>query len=382
MDAGQAAAPAVLEVADLEALVGVLRTRGWTVVGPQLRDGAIVYDTLESAADLPAGWTDEQAPASYRLKRRDDKARFGHRPGPTAWKRFLFPTDEPLWRATRDPKGVTFETLREAPRHALLGVRACELRAIAIQDRVLLGGPFTDPVYRERRERAFVVAVACGESGGTCFCASMGAGPELGPGWDLALSELTAGGPHRFVLEAATGAGREVLEALGAPAASEADRAAARALPAAARAGQRREVDTAGLAERLAASPEHPEWDAVAARCLACGSCTLACPTCFCHTLDEDTDLANATAVRTRRWDSCFTQEFTYIHGGSVRQSVRSRYRQWLTHKFSTWHRQFGSAGCVGCGRCITWCPAGIDVTEEVRAIQHDRKGKERHAHA
>jgi ferredoxin len=98
----------------------------------------------------------------------------------------------------------------------------------------------------------------------------------------------------------------------------------------------------------------------------------MACPTCFCTTVDDVTDLTGSQAVRSRRWDSCFSMDFSYIHGGSVRSSGASRYRQWLTHKLASWQDQFGASGCVGCGRCITWCPVGIDLTEEVEAIRQD----------
>jgi ferredoxin len=135
-----------------------------------------------------------------------------------------------------------------------------------------------------------------------------------------------------------------------------------------------RAMETDGLPALLARNPEHPRWAQVAERCLTCGNCTLSCPTCFCHTVEDVADLAGTTAERVRRWDSCFTSEFSYIHGGSVRPSARSRYRQWLTHKLSAWHDQFGTSGCVGCGRCITWCPAKIDITEEVHAIREGRR--------
>jgi ferredoxin len=115
---------------------------------------------------------------------------------------------------------------------------------------------------------------------------------------------------------------------------------------------------------------EHPRWDEVATRCLSCANCTMVCPTCFCTTVEDVTDLSGEHAERWQRWDSCFTQAFSYVHGGSVRPSTKAKYRQWMTHKLATWLDQFGSSGCVGCGRCITWCPVGIDITEEVRAIR------------
>ncbi|MBF0393567.1 MAG: 4Fe-4S dicluster domain-containing protein, partial [Alphaproteobacteria bacterium] len=121
---------------------------------------------------------------------------------------------------------------------------------------------------------------------------------------------------------------------------------------------------------------EHPRWDEVAKRCLTCGNCTMVCPTCFCTTVDDVTDLGGTRTERVRSWDSCFTLDFSYIHGGSVRNEGSSRYRQWITHKLSSWHDQFGSSGCVGCGRCITWCPVGIDITEEVGAIRASEEGR------
>lgn len=95
----------------------------------------------------------------------------------------------------------------------------------------------------------------------------------------------------------------------------------------------------------------------------------MVCPTCFCTGVEDVTALAGDVTERVRKWDSCFTADFSYQHGGVVRESTKSRYRQWLTHKLSSWVDQFGSSGCVGCGRCITWCPTGIDLTAEVAAI-------------
>jgi Fe-S-cluster-containing hydrogenase component 2 len=131
-----------------------------------------------------------------------------------------------------------------------------------------------------------------------------------------------------------------------------------------------RKIDTVGIKELLYSNYEHPRWDQVAARCLSCANCTMVCPTCFCTTVEDVTDLSGEHAERWRKWDSCFTANFSYIHGGNIRATVKSRYRQWMTHKLATWIDQFGESGCVGCGRCITWCPVAIDLTEEVRAIR------------
>jgi ferredoxin len=359
-----------LDSAALQQMIDALRAGGYRVLGPVLGNGAIVHDDLTSTDQLPAGKTDTQQPGSYRLVTDDSGAWFNFTAGPHSWKRECFPPVTTLWRAER--KGAGFTLVPEAddePPLALVGVRACDVAALQIHDRVLLQGPHADPVYRRHRERALIVAVNCGKAGQTCFCTSMGTGPEVTNGFDIVLTELVDGGRHCFVAEAGSDRGAAVLGGVTTTPATADDCAAADRVVSEAAAHMGRAVETEGLPERLAANIEHPRWDRVAQRCLTCGNCTMVCPTCFCTTVDDHTDLSGAHASRVRSWDSCFNLDFSYIHGGSVRPSPYARYRQWLTHKFSTWVDQFGSFGCVGCGRCITWCPVGIDVTEEVRAF-------------
>ncbi|HJS57827.1 MAG TPA: 4Fe-4S dicluster domain-containing protein [Vicinamibacteria bacterium] len=356
-------------------MVAVLISRGYEVVGPTVRDGAIVYDRLASLSDLPVGLTDEQAGGRYRLSRREDGAFFGYVVGPQSWKRFLHPPFLTLWKAKRAAAGFELEPgANGEAAYALVGVRACELAAIAIQDRVMLGGPFGDPGYKRRREAAFLVAVNCGQAGGTCFCVSMKSGPRVSGGFDLALTEILEG-EHRFLVEVGSERGAEIAAELPTRPASEPDVAAACAPVARAEAQMGRHVETDGLKELLYRHYESPHWDEVAKRCLACANCTMVCPTCFCTSVEDVTDLTGGRASRQRRWDSCFSVDFSYIHGGSVRGSAGARYRQWLTHKLGTWYDQFGSSGCVGCGRCITWCPVGIDITEEVAALRQREAG-------
>ena len=355
----------------LETLIETLRGRGYRVLGPTARDGAIVYDELESATELPIGWTESQEAATYRLERRDDEARFGYAVGPHSWKQFLLPPKVRLWQAKRNGDGaleVEEEPADETPL-AFIGVRSCELHAIGIQDRVFLGGSYVERDYAARRSDNFVVAVNCFEPGGTCFCVSMGTGPKAEAGYDLALTEILDG-EHRFLVEIGTERGAEVLAELPHREASETDIGAASAAVAGAAEKMGRQLEAGDLRDLLARNLEHPRWEDVAERCLTCGNCTMVCPTCFCTTVEDGTDLTGQSAERVRLWDSCYSVDYSYIHGGSVRPTGQSRYRQWLTHKFGTWHDQFGSSGCVGCGRCITWCPVGIDVTEELTAIR------------
>jgi ferredoxin len=367
--------PFMLEAAAIGELVAALAERGYVVVGPTVHDGAVVYEEIESAADLPAGWTDEQDGGTYRLRRRDDEALFGYAVGPHSWKRFLYPPRTLLWRARRGHGGLEVsEPVDEAPRYAFLGVRGCELAAIHIQDRVFLG-EHPDRTYASRREQAFIVAVHCGVPAGTCFCASMGTGPRAGPGFDLALTELCSEASHRFLVEVGSERGSEVAAALPVQPATAEDLEQADQVVRHAAESMGRHMDTSDIGPLLARNLEHPRWADVAERCLACANCTMVCPTCFCSSVEDTSDLTEEEAERWRRWDSCFTLDFSHLGEGSVRTTTRSRYRQWMTHKLGTWIDQFGTSGCVGCGRCITWCPVGIDITEELAAIRLDEGG-------
>jgi ferredoxin len=364
-----------LERADFPHLFEALAQRGYRIVGPTIRDGAIIYDEIRAPADLPEGWTDEQEGGKYRLKRREDQALFGYAVGPHSWKKYLFLPRVRLWSADRTNTG--FE-VREEPvdgtPFALLGARSCDLHAIAIQDKVFLN---SDPAYRARREKLFVVALHCGVSGGTCFCVSQGTGPKATSGYDLAMTEVLASGRHYFLIEPGSEKGKSVLDSLPASPAGGEDRDRADRVVEGARATMGRHMENQGIRELFSRSWEHPRWDDVAQRCLSCGNCTLVCPTCFCSTVEDVSDLTGDHAERWRTWDSCFTLQHSYLHGGSVRQSTRGRYRQWISHKLATWWDQFNTSGCVGCGRCITWCPVGIDITEEVRKIRESEAGRE-----
>ncbi len=368
----------ILQAGDLDSLFGALRDRGYRVVGPTVRDGAIVYADIESAAALPSGWTDEQAPATYRLARRDDEALFGYAVGPHSWKAELLPPSVRLWQARRQNGGFAVEDeVPDSGPTAFLGVRPCELAAIAIQDRVFVGGEHQDADYAARRADAFLVAVDCGDPSELCFCTSVGGGPEARENFDLALTELLE--PHRFVVRAGSPAGEAVLADLPVTDATDADREAAGLVVERAALDMAGRFDATDLHDLLLRNLESPVWDDVAERCLSCGNCTLVCPTCFCTHVTDSTSLDGETADRTRVWDTCFSLQYAEMHGGNTRPTTRARYRQWLTHKLATWQDQFDSLGCVGCGRCIAWCPVGIDIRDEVRSI---RAEEETHANA
>ena len=362
---------------DLSQLLQSLHARGYTTIGPRLEEGAIVYGEVATVDELPVGWSDEQEGGSYRLKHRADGALFGYTVGPHSWKRFLCPPVRKLWQARKDGDGFTVEQDETPPPHyALIGVRACELRAIQILDDIYLGGSTVDTDYQRRRQAMLIVAVNCGQAGNTCFCASVHAGPHVTGGYDLALTEVIVAEDHFFVVTTGSGRGDEVLADVPHRPATSAELDMADAIVAETAHHMGRTLETAGIKALLYRHFEHPRWDEVAERCLTCGNCTMVCPTCFCFTVEDTTDLTGTVAERWRRADSCFTTAFSFITSGSQRASAKARYRQWLTHKLATWQDQFGTLGCVGCGRCITWCPVGIDLTAEVAALRAEDIGQ------
>ena len=358
----------------LQGLLDVLSSAGYRVVGPVVRDGVIAYNDINDEQAMPTGCTVVQAPGRWRLLHGDDPTRFSWTPGSDSWKQYVFPARNEVLRIRRRDGSCT--ATRPAPPDrplALIGARDCELRALGILDRVLLDPDHPDPRYAERRADTFVVAVTCGEPSSTCWCTSMGGGPEPRTGFDLKITELAATerppAPHRLLVEAATTRGQRLLQQLPSERATDADIAAAGEVVTRSVAMMPARLPGPDLPQLLAGTEQHPQWDAVAERCLSCGNCTMVCPTCFCNTLSDHTPLGTDDAVREQSWASCFQLEHSNLGGRPVRATTAARYRQWLTHKLQTWPEQFGTLGCVGCGRCTTWCPAGIDIVEEANVL-------------
>ena len=358
----------------LDALVRALAADGYRVVGPVVHDGVVEYAEVAGGDELPTGVRVEQAPGRWRL-RRDGEQRFSWTPGADSWKKFVFPAHQEVLRIRRTD-GSFVVTHPDPPSRplALIGARDCELKALEILDRVELDPAHPDPRYARRREGTFVVAVTCGVPSSTCWCTSIGGGPRPDRGYDVLLTEVDDAAGHRLIAEAGSDQGRVLLARLGAPAVGDDDVAAAATVARAAAASMPRRVAGEELPTLLAGQDRHPHWDDVAARCLSCGNCTMVCPTCFCSTFSDHTGLTTdgsgvVETVREQSWASCFQLDHSYLGGHPVRATTAARYRQWLTHKLQTWPEQFGTPGCVGCGRCTTWCPAGIDIVQEASVL-------------
>lgn len=361
----------VINRAQLPELLKLIARKGYKLLGPTVRDGAIVYDEIGADSDLPIGWTDRQSGGSYKLEKTDSKRIFGFTLGQQSWKSFFYPPTLTYWSASKDKGEIEITENTPSPvKQALIGVRACELAALTIHDKVLMSDQFKDPHYAILRENSFIVAVNCAKACDTCFCDSMKTGPQAQQGYDLALTEVVDTNQHYFIVDVASMKGTQIIQGLNTQAATSEHETIIDQMMEHTKSQMKIHLDTTNLKEIIWRNFENPQWDAVDKRCLACSNCTMVCPTCFCVSVEENTDLTGTKAERIRRWDSCFRLDFSYIFGGSIRPSTKSRYRQWLTHKLSSWVDQFGTFGCVGCGRCITWCPVGINIAEEATAIR------------
>lgn len=348
-------------------LLEVLNSAGYRCIGPQIREGAILYDHLDSIDQLPKGYQDKQTPGEYRLEEIHGPRYFAWSNGPQALKPFLFRPREVLWQARigADKDLVFSEPVSDMQPLAVIGVRACDLAALRLQDKHFIERDEPDPYYKKRRDNLFLVAVNCSHPADTCFCVSTGDGPQVTSDYDLMISELD----EAFLIAAGSEKGRAILAKLSTtPATREMIDNAQQQIEAAVR-KQTRTLPSRNLRDNLFDNLDHLRWNDVAERCLSCGNCTSVCPTCFCYSENEQPSLEGDTSRHVREWDSCFTHGHSYIHGYVVRPDTKTRYRQWLTHKLGSWHDQYGRSGCVGCGRCISWCPVGIDITEEATAI-------------
>ncbi len=353
----------------LQQLFDNLQRSGHQIYGPQVRDGAIVYAPLKSTSALPQGVEDHHAPASYRLINNGSEHWFDWVSTAQGVKPLLFRPRETLWRATRDTTGAPHfeDPANSTEKLAIIGLRACDLAALRLQDRHFLSVNHSpDPFYAARRQHLFIIAINCTRAVESCFCSSTGDGPRCDPtaGFDIAMTELDSG----FVITSATPQGRQVTKPLTLRSASKAecDEAAQHEANAT---RQVRAVPSQNMRDTLFNALDHPQWDKIASRCLSCGNCTSVCPSCFCYSEQSEAELDGSSSEQQREWDSCFTPGHSYMHGITLRHDTRLRYRQWLTHKFAGWHDQYGRSGCTGCGRCITWCPPGIDLTAELAIL-------------
>ncbi len=355
----------------LKTLVSNLRSMGYTVVGPKVEDGAVCLGEIEGIADLASGVVDFQAPGRYRLEGHSEST-FSAVNGPHSAKKYLHPAWVPMLKLTDGQERLRMESVPHADKkYAFLGLRPCDLKAVEVLDRALMAPGLKDPVYTPLREASVIIVVNCGRAGENCFCASMGTGPKSDGGYDLALTELD----DRLIVDIPDGKAK-LMDGAELRPASQQDIRDELDLVQRVKDGMHKSIERQDPSDFMYEGSESPVWSEVAQRCLSCGNCTMVCPTCFCNTLQDVTDLKDGSVTRERVWDSCLSKKFTYSVGGNPRLERKARYRQFVMHKFAYWPDQFKLYGCVGCGRCITWCPVGIDISDTVNRVLRSQGDK------
>jgi len=325
-------------------LDGLIRER--TVFAPTKRDNERLFGAIGSAqgTSIEAGTTKNSL------------------------KSALFPQTERLFLYRQTGEGVETEVPPEEKELVLFGIRPCDARSLVLLDGVFQSG-IEDPYFSGKRKRSLVIAMACATSGRACFCTAVGGSPCATEGSDLLLLDLG----DRYLVEAATDKGKEIVKDRLFEATDEKDLAEGEKFKAKAEAAMDGKVSDAPmtgktLEEGLKEVFDDPLWEELTETCMSCGVCTYLCPTCHCFDICDETALTGGERIRI--WDSCQFPLFTrQASGFNPRPTGRERFRQRIMHKFSYLPENGNITGCVGCGRCVTECPVNLDIREVVSKL-------------
>jgi ferredoxin len=282
-------------------------------------------------------------------------------------KKLFFLPEEKLFSFLRKEKGrVDIKEEEKEAKRALFGVHPCDVKALLLLDQVMKGD-FLDPYYVKRRQKTILIAMNCTQPRENCFCTSFDTGPELKEGYDLLLTDLD----RKYLVEVGTLDGKRLLERVKTSKAGKGDVKKKKQKIEGAREKIKKKIETEGLEADLKKNFNHEKWKEVKDKCLFCGSCTHVCPTCFCYNVSDFNAHTLKSGERIRNWDSCLTLEFAEVAlGGNFRKDREARIKQRIYHKLAYFKEQFGSFGCVGCGRCIDTCVKDIDITEVINEIR------------
>lgn len=329
---------------ELRDLYFILKSRRFRVVGPKVIDEVLRIGVVDGFSDFPFS---SGSSAPWRLSDGSFQV------PPDSLKRFLYPPELELFRVE---KGFRINIPRHNyPKTAFFGITPCDMASVLVMDRVQLG---KDPYYTMARRKSLFVVQNCLKPGPTCFCSSTGSGPESKEGFDISYTIIS---PSEVLFRPGSEVGLDILTDLSLePASQEAVRRYRKLIN---EASVKAVADFTGaeVPDVLETMLEPQVWKEVSEGCLGCANCNMVCPTCFCFDIIDKLSL-DGSGRRVRIWDGCHSYSYAEVAGGNIRKDLWARYRHWVLHKFSYWVKQFGTLGCVGCGRCIAWCPAGIDL--------------------
>lgn len=334
----------IMSEADLPRILEELG-QSYRVFGPVQKGTDYVFSPIEHAEDLCLDYSTTILPP----------------------KKFFSPPRETIFTFEGDSISSITDLIPEE-KQILLGVHSCDLAGLKFLDRVFLGFR-SDPRYLRRRNNFLIFAVTCKTVADTCFCLSMGTGPEAS-GFDVLMTDVG----RRYLMEAGSPEGEKVLKSLGLKTATKEDFEAKRAAIERLKGEFKRSIDMDGMSELCMSSKDHSVWAKYGKICLACGQCGISCPTCFCFDIRESIDPSLRKGERYREWDVCLLREFSQVAmGGNFRPERSARIRQFICHNLCYGSYQYSMMKCIGCGRCIKVCPVNIDITEIARELREQQ---------
>ncbi|MBS7611619.1 4Fe-4S dicluster domain-containing protein [Candidatus Bathyarchaeota archaeon] len=334
----------VAELNDLQRLLDEFTKHGYTVYGPIVKGKSWVFSKVSSIRELDLNYTRTILPP----------------------KKLLHPVKNRIFDFKLNDGFEVFESCN-VKNIVIFGIHPCDLRAIEKLDEFFSQHP-EDVCYEARRKRTLIVGLTCNAVDEKCFCNSLGTGPEASTGFDILITQISDG---FFLVEVGSSKGLDILKTLDLAEAKPEHFEAKRKHIEHLKSSFTKTADFEGLATLAKDKLDHKIWVETAERCLSCGNCSMVCPVCYCFDLYDSLDLTLKEGVRIMELDSCQLLEYAEVAlGGNFRKERSQRLRHWLLCKF-------GAAGgstytsCIGCGRCIVYCPANIDLTE----IAHVLKG-------
>jgi ferredoxin len=296
----------------------------------------------------------------------DDEPFFAYLNSKNAPKNIFFPHTETMMKYTRTPQGMVFSSeVNEAGQSVLFGVRPCDAHSFVVLDKLFDQEKYKDQYYIAKRQNTTVITLACVKPPyATCFCTSVDGEPVSSEGADILLTDIG----DEYLVELVTEKGAKLAGYFGDTKADAPAEAKKAELAAKAKEAIKSKVPAHEVKPILDKNFDHPFWDTIHAKCLACGTCTYLCPTCHCFDISDE--VVGSDGIRLRSWDSCMFPLFTKeTSGHNPRPSQKERWRQRTMHKFKYYIDMFNTIGCVGCGRCVMYCPVNLDIRKVVEDI-------------
>lgn len=277
-------------------------------------------------------------------------------------KEVFFPQSESMLNYKRTGKQPEIISMEEVKRERiLLGARPCDIEAISVIEKVFVSEPYTDVYFLKKRRKTIIIGLGCNQPLSTCFCTSAGGGPFLKTGADIFLIDLG----EAYSVELLTEKGRFLSENKFLKEALPEDESQIKELEKRGLEKIKVSIPLVGIEKRLDLMMESSFWDRVHEKCVGCRICTYLCPTCHCFDIVDEGDFARGQRVR--NWDSCLSPLYSLeTSGHNPRPTTRERTRQRLMHKFNYFPKLFHRVACVGCGRCIQYCPVHFDIRQAI----------------